>query len=107
MLPVLHPGILFLTKVKRWANIFESTRPKSIIKAQTDYEDLEWLMTWLIDRKETLRFDQYKTAQPGRLYEALKTWVVCIEKKGTPEAQKSLKAIIKEEDWTKMGLTRE
>ncbi|KAF2395890.1 hypothetical protein EJ06DRAFT_534575 [Trichodelitschia bisporula] len=39
-LPVLQPGLLILTKVKRWAFNRESTRPATVIKARRDLEDI-------------------------------------------------------------------
>jgi len=57
--PVLHPSILILTKLKRWATTAESTRPKTKEKNPTDAADIEWMILWLANNDLKIRFEQY------------------------------------------------
>lgn len=44
-----------LTKIKRWSFFAESTRPKSIKKADGDVQDIEAILNWLA--RNNLRID--------------------------------------------------
>jgi len=57
--PVLHPSILVLTKLKRWAMNVESTRPKTKRKNATDAADMGWMINWLANNDLRIRFEQY------------------------------------------------
>lgn len=59
-LPILHPSILILTKLKRWCQIHTSTRPKSISKAQSDRRDINYLISWMSDKRMTIDFEGYE-----------------------------------------------
>ncbi|KAF7424002.1 hypothetical protein PC9H_009302 [Pleurotus ostreatus] len=52
-LPVLHPSVLILTKLKRWTNIFASSRPKSRKKAASDLVDITFLVQHCGDKPIT------------------------------------------------------
>ncbi|OQD61236.1 hypothetical protein PENPOL_c018G08730 [Penicillium polonicum] len=39
-IPIVHPSVLILTKIKRWYSFAESTRPQSETKAGGDFEDM-------------------------------------------------------------------
>lgn len=60
VISILHPSILILTKVGRWAQTFTSTRPKTKLKSKSDEEDLDFLISWLVDRNLTISFDTYR-----------------------------------------------
>ncbi|KDQ24262.1 hypothetical protein PLEOSDRAFT_1016467, partial [Pleurotus ostreatus PC15] len=62
-LPVLHPSILILTKLKRWTNIFASSRPKSRKKAASDLVDITFLVQWLIQEELYIDFDLYQLSE--------------------------------------------
>ena len=57
--PVLHPSILILTKLKRWATTVESTRPKTKEKNAADAADIEWMIIWLAGNNLKIRFEEY------------------------------------------------
>ncbi|KAJ6454593.1 hypothetical protein C8R45DRAFT_1082665 [Mycena sanguinolenta] len=57
---ILHPKILILTKLGRWRNTVISTRPKTRLRAQSDEEDLVYMIEWLAERDFTIAFDLYK-----------------------------------------------
>ncbi|KAJ7180719.1 hypothetical protein C8R46DRAFT_985749, partial [Mycena filopes] len=59
VLSVLHPGVLILTKIKRWARSCDSTRPQTAQKNASDARDLRWLVHWLADHETTIDFDGY------------------------------------------------
>lgn len=48
-----------LTKIKRWSFLDESTRPKSIKKADGDAQDIEVILTWLARKKLCIDFADY------------------------------------------------
>lgn len=70
-IPILRPGLLVLTKIKRCVQYIGSTRPKSIIKFQQDVSDVEFLLRWLALNKEMVDFAGYSTLTPDRLYMAV------------------------------------
>lgn len=51
---------MFLTKLKRWMFIAESTRPKSMTKARNDREDLQAILQWLGTRNMVIDFSMYQ-----------------------------------------------
>ncbi len=70
-IPILRPGLLILTKIKRCVQYIGSTRPKSIIKFQQDVSDVKFLLQWLALNKEMVDFAGYSTLTPDRLYMAV------------------------------------
>jgi len=61
---VLHPGVLVITKIKRWMNLAESTRPQSIMKAGTDKRDILFLLKWLVEQNRKVDFQSYEAIKP-------------------------------------------
>ncbi|KAI4125347.1 MAG: hypothetical protein LQ338_004306 [Usnochroma carphineum] len=61
---ILHPGVLIITKVKRWVHLAESTRPQSIAKAASDFSDIEFLLHWLVDHNQEVDFESYAAVKP-------------------------------------------
>lgn len=59
---ILHPGVLLLTKMKRWYHESQSksTRPKTISKILSDKRDLDYLVSWLAENNMTIEFEQYR-----------------------------------------------
>ncbi|EIW57753.1 uncharacterized protein TRAVEDRAFT_59322 [Trametes versicolor FP-101664 SS1] len=57
---VLHPTIMILTKFKRWSVSYTSTRPKTIKKTASDRGDILFIIEWLAERKEQIRFHEYE-----------------------------------------------
>jgi len=57
---VLHPGVLILTKMKRWYFNLDSTRPKTMLKNRPDRRDLDYLVSWLVDNQMTIEFELYQ-----------------------------------------------
>ncbi|KAK0449195.1 hypothetical protein EV421DRAFT_1397069 [Armillaria borealis] len=59
-LPILHPSILIFSKLQRWCLSLESTRPKTLRKAMTDSQDIDYLIGWLIRNGMLIAFDDYE-----------------------------------------------
>lgn len=58
---ILHPGILILTKLKRWSTNCDSTRPKTIKKNKSDGRDIRYIVDWLFSNgPEFIRFEAYR-----------------------------------------------
>ncbi|KAI1418583.1 hypothetical protein F5Y13DRAFT_184224 [Hypoxylon sp. FL1857] len=70
-IPILHPAVLILTKMKRAAQLIASTRPLSRAKFHSDCSDITYLLNWLAQRNETVDFVGYKSAAVDRLYKAV------------------------------------
>ncbi|EGD97450.1 hypothetical protein TESG_04859 [Trichophyton tonsurans CBS 112818] len=58
-LPFLHPGVLVLTKLKRWMHISDSTRPASIARTANDMQDIKTILGWLIGHRLKVNFDMH------------------------------------------------
>ncbi|OQE38473.1 hypothetical protein PENCOP_c008G05304 [Penicillium coprophilum] len=58
-IPIVHPAVLMLTKVKRWSDIAQSTRPRSIKKAHGDFQDIQVILGWLISNNLRIDFTAY------------------------------------------------
>ncbi|KAI9807502.1 MAG: hypothetical protein M1825_005442 [Sarcosagium campestre] len=58
---VLHPSLLICLKLRRWRHIAESTRPRSVMKAAQDADDIQFLMTWLVAEKQHVSFQEIDT----------------------------------------------
>ncbi|KAI1135382.1 hypothetical protein F5Y05DRAFT_416370 [Hypoxylon sp. FL0543] len=69
--PILHPAVLILTKIKRCVQLATSTRPQSIVKFHNDCSDITFLLNWLAERDETIDFVGYNSAAVDRLYKAV------------------------------------
>ncbi|KAI0775013.1 hypothetical protein BD413DRAFT_291378 [Trametes elegans] len=57
---ILHPAILVLTKFKRWSTSYTSTRPKTIRKVASDRSDIQYIIAWLAEQREPIRFHEYE-----------------------------------------------
>ncbi|KAI1469008.1 uncharacterized protein F4812DRAFT_458531 [Daldinia caldariorum] len=70
-IPILHPAVLILTKMKRAAQLIASTRPLPRAKFHADCSDITYLLNWLAQRDATIDFVGYKSATVDRLYKAV------------------------------------
>ncbi|KAL4076327.1 hypothetical protein J3A83DRAFT_2178016 [Scleroderma citrinum] len=57
---ILHPGVLLLTKIKRWYHNRDSTYPKTVAKRISDKKDLNYMVIWLAVNNMTIEFEKYK-----------------------------------------------
>ncbi|UZP46397.1 hypothetical protein NXS19_014209 [Fusarium pseudograminearum] len=71
--PILKPGVLILTKMKRATQYIGSTRPQSMLKYSSDLQDILHLLAWLGDNKRKIDFVAYDAASPERLYDAVRS----------------------------------
>ncbi|KAF5560219.1 hypothetical protein FNAPI_4387 [Fusarium napiforme] len=70
--PILHPGVLILTKMKRSCQYIGSTRPQSVVKFNSDVRDIVYLLHWLQDHGKKIDFINYDAASPETLYDAVR-----------------------------------
>lgn len=98
VLPVMHPGVLILTKLKRWMGIYQSTRPQTIRKATSDRNDIEFLSKWLAGNKQFIAFTEYEVDDPARLDVAVKTYFLYAEEQGAMDRLARMRSVIKEDD---------
>lgn len=80
----------------------ESTRPRSIMKAQTDLEDIRYLLDWLAQHKENIDFAGYEAAHPERLFNAVWQLVHIGKKDGQASLLELLFSVLTEEDLAKV-----
>ncbi|KDQ11380.1 hypothetical protein BOTBODRAFT_35458 [Botryobasidium botryosum FD-172 SS1] len=73
VLELLHPGVLILTKMKRWWVNRDSTRPKTVAKRLSDQRDLRYLVRWLTDNGMTIEFEQYQGKSKEELMQYVRT----------------------------------
>ncbi|KAI0329290.1 hypothetical protein GY45DRAFT_1253255, partial [Cubamyces sp. BRFM 1775] len=57
---LLHPSILILTKLKRWSTSYTSTWQKTVRKVASDNNDIRYMIRWLSNNNEHIRFDDYE-----------------------------------------------
>lgn len=102
-LPILHPSVLVLTKLKRWANIQDSTHPTTKAKALTDIQDIKFLVNWLFRRDLTINVSSYHSAKPERLYQALKVYHEHLQENGPMERLDEFRKVVGPDDRKMMG----
>ncbi|KAF5242911.1 hypothetical protein FAUST_3078 [Fusarium austroamericanum] len=54
--PILEPGVLILTKMKRAAQYIGSKRPQSMLEYSGDLQDILHLLAWLRDHNSKIDF---------------------------------------------------
>ena len=69
--PILEPGVLILTKIRRATQYIGSTRPQSMNKFRSDVSDILHLLHWLRENQRKINFVAYDAATPSRLYESV------------------------------------
>jgi DNA-directed RNA polymerase subunit L len=80
----------------------ESTRPRSILKAGTDLEDIIYVLKWLVEHKETIDFARYEAAHPERLFDAVRKLVYIGKRDGQARLLELLFSVLTEEDLAKI-----
>lgn len=80
----------------------ESTRPRSITKAQTDLEDIGYLLSWLAQHKENIDFVRYESSHPERLFDAVRQLVHIGKRDSWAELLELLVSVLTEEDLAKV-----
>jgi hypothetical protein len=102
-IPILRPGLLILTKIKRAVQYIGSTRPQSMNKLSKDVDDIEFLLRWLRDRNELVDFDGYVSTVPlDRLHSAAKNLVDFLKRTGQDEIVELFDGVLKQEDKVKV-----
>jgi len=97
VIEILHPGVLFLTKLKRWYVSRESDFPKTLLKVASDRFDLEYLVYWLAENGMTIEFEKYEGKTKEQLHIYVKEFKeVCDENEDLMDA---LQRAMKVEDW--------
>src|SRR6266498_2846889 len=98
---ILHPGVLLLTKMKRWYQNLESTRPKTVAKSLSDKRDLDYLVSWLTENNMTIEFEKYQGKTKDQLLEYVRAYVEV--SKEEEELMGDLKAAMKSDDWKSLS----
>ncbi|KAM5474602.1 hypothetical protein MferCBS49748_000008 [Microsporum ferrugineum] len=94
-MPFLHPGILILTKLKRWMHIADSTRPASILRAAHDLNDMKTILEWLVSHNLKVNFEMY----PEKSKEELLPGMAKLLERGDTEIAGLLKETLFPEDF--------
>lgn len=55
-IPVVHPAMLVCMKLSRWNWISDSTRPQSVLKADSDFKDILFMLELLAQGGERIDF---------------------------------------------------
>jgi hypothetical protein len=72
------------------------------MKAQTDLEDIRYLLDWLAQHKENVDFARYEAAHPERLFDAVRKFVHIGKRDGQASLLELLFSVLKEEDLAKV-----
>ncbi|KAF5586359.1 hypothetical protein FPCIR_7969 [Fusarium pseudocircinatum] len=97
-IPILHPGVLILTKMKRSCQYIGSTRPQSVVKFNSDVRDIVYLLHWLQDHGNKIDFISYDAASPERLYDAFRQMRAHWVSKGDNNTAQMLDKVLEESD---------
>lgn len=100
--PILHPSVLVLTKIKRCVHFIGSSRPLSMSKFRTDIDDIKFLLEWLVKEGQHIDFDDYQAANVDRLYTATKDLVAYWRQKGKSDLVELMEAVLKPADRRKI-----
>ena len=89
--------MLILTKLKRWSLNYESTRPKTVLKNNSDQKDIDYLLNWLANEKMTMAFEDYE----GKCKEDLLVYVRRYRNRFRDNVQlmEVLESVMKPDDW--------
>ncbi|KAI5861125.1 hypothetical protein GGS23DRAFT_577127 [Durotheca rogersii] len=101
-IPVLHPGLLILTKIKRCAQLIGSTRPRSVAKFHSDLSDITFLLGWLAEHDEKVDFAGYASLTPERLYTTTKDLVRHWKDTGNGETVHLIVSVLEDDDRRKI-----
>jgi hypothetical protein len=98
--PILHPTILILTKLKRWTVTFCSTRPKTRAKCASDAADLEYIIQWMFERELKIAFGDYQGKDKVDLLRLVRIYWDKLLLDEREELVEMLRSIMHEEDYT-------
>ncbi len=90
---ILHPGVLLLTKIKRWYHNRDSTYPKTIAKQLSDKRDLDFIVAWLAVNNMTIEFEKYEGKSKEELLQFVRYYREQVEadKQTIDNLQKAMK----------------
>ncbi|CZR45283.1 uncharacterized protein FPRO_15542 [Fusarium proliferatum ET1] len=97
-IPILHPSVLVLTKLKRSSQYIGSTRPQSVVKLYSDVRDIVYLLHWLQDHYMKIDFINYDSVTPERLYDAVRNMRAHWVSMGENDQVKMLDDVLQESD---------
>ena len=101
VIEILHPGVLLLTKMQRWYQNRESTRPKTVTKSHSDKNDLDYLVSWLAENDMTIEFEKYRGKTKDQLLEYVRAYLISTK---AQDLMQDLKAAMKPDDWESLSL---
>ncbi|KAI0035181.1 hypothetical protein K488DRAFT_83264 [Vararia minispora EC-137] len=101
-LPVLHPSLLPLTKIKRWTHARSSTRLRTLGKRNTDQQDIVFMLAWLNTQDLKIRFSDYAGADKAKLLRFMATFLDHHKLKEDEEVCQMMKSAMYDEDWEAM-----
>ncbi|OAX42834.1 hypothetical protein K503DRAFT_732789 [Rhizopogon vinicolor AM-OR11-026] len=97
LIPILHPSILILTKLKRWIQTYQSTHPKTKSKAWSDRIDIDFLINCMSRKGMKIDFEAYEGKPKAVLLDLIRELHEALrEDNGRIDA---LKSIVNEDDW--------
>jgi len=94
---ILHPGVLLLTKMKRWYQNRNAVLPKTVTKSYSDKRDMDYLLIWLAENSMTIEFEKYE----GKSKEQLLDYVRYYRNRLSEDESllEDLRKAMKPEDW--------
>ncbi|KAI0062296.1 hypothetical protein BV25DRAFT_1991595 [Artomyces pyxidatus] len=94
---ILHPSVLILTKLKRWAQNHDSTRPKTVLKNKSDQNDLDYIIYWLAENHLPIGFDDYQGKGKDELLGFVRTYRNKFAE--NQELMETLQSLVEPLDW--------
>ena len=99
-IPLLHPSVLILTKLKRWYTTLPSTRPKTVLKHRSDEGDIDYMVHWLARNGLMIQFGEYRGKVGEELMRYVRTYLAEKVKNGSGEGfEEKLRYIVERGDW--------
>ena len=99
-IPLLHPSVVILTKLKRWYTTLPSTRPKTMLKHRSDEGDIDYMVHWLARIRLTIQFWEYRGKRGEELMRYVRTYLAEKVKNGSGEGvEERLRGVIERGDW--------
>ena len=98
-LPILHPSVLILTKLKRWCQTRTSTRPRTAAKAKSDRRDIEYLINWMSNKGMTIDFEGFQGKSKDTLLCLVRELRSVIRSEDDTALLDALRSVIEDDDW--------
>ena len=99
-IPLLHPSVLILTKLKRWYTTLPSTRPKTMLKHRSDEGDIDYMVHWLTRNRLTIQFGEYRGKRGEELMWYVRMYLAKKVKNGSGEGfEEKLRCVVERGDW--------